>query len=234
MHAFSLIVIAAIAGLSALMLLIESSGVWEQSHVLPPKGTLMRKYIAVFALLAIAAAFVIGCGAKFSAPSIPAVSGELATATAHTVTAQRVVKDIPKHADVTGKAEANFVDDELNLVFTALGEAQAKLAKVQSEYSAVVESNQQKDARIAKDEGGWGFRLQSLVHRIWVWFWVVLIGAVVLHVGLGIAGLCISGPAGAILSRVGAGINPFAWFQTIKDNIFFNRQLKAAQAAKTS
>lgn len=177
---------------------------------------------AVVCLLALA-----GCAVHASPVhnTVPAVGSSIDKAHTHVTSAENAVQHAKPHADATGKAILDIATDEHGQANKELAQAQAELVSVQKERDTLVSQASNLSARVAKDEHGWGFRLQQFVNRLIV-ILLVLAG---LHFVLGAASvlLPIIFPAAIvavpILKLVGGVVNPAAWYQYGVDHVHLKR-----------
>jgi hypothetical protein len=151
--------------------------------------------------------------------SVPAVGNSMAKAQAHTETTGRMIEAAKPEATPAGKTILNLGSQEVDATKQELAQGQKDLKAVSAQRDSLEGDNVKQAITIAEITSGWGYQLQLFVERA---FWII-VGWVASHFILGILGLLIAGPAGQLLARAGAAVNPFTWFQTIRDNIHFNK-----------
>lgn len=149
---------------------------------------------------------------------LPTVYSPLASAQAHVNSADALVVKAMPESSKTGQALLSSASKEHGSANADIDTVKTDLAKVASERDQLDKDNAGLVAENAKIKSGWGYRLQMFVLKL---FWAI-VGLVFLHFALGIAGFFIAGPVGSILAKVGAFLNPFTWFQTVRDNAWFN------------
>jgi len=159
--------------------------------------------------------------------SLPEVGTGIAKTQAHVESAERLTKQAVPHANVTGQALLGGVSAEHGKAIESLAEAEAALAaselergKLEEQAQDLAEEVENRNREIAKVKGGWGYRLQQFVARL---FWL-LVALTVGHFVLGAVAPFVAGPAGAFLAKAGVLLNPFAWFQSARDNFFFRKK----------
>lgn len=168
---------------------------------------MVAAFVFSFLLAAFGCAPVHGTGV---ADTIPAVGDSVAKATAHTQTAENLVKAAKPESNATGQKLLTVASTEHQATLTALTDAKTQIATSESErasvekkYGTVVDEN-------TKIKNGWGYRLQVWVARV---FWIIVSLAILHYVLLGASFIF---PAAApILTTIAAIINPAAWVQHI-------------------
>lgn len=150
--------------------------------------------------------------------SLPSVYSPLASVKSHVDSAEALVVKAKPESSKTGQALLDAASKEHSAANSEIDNVKTDLAKVASERDQLDKANASLVAENVKVKGGWGYRLQVFVLDAFWW----LVGIVALHFALGIAGFFIAGPVGNILAKAGAIINPFTWFQTTRDNAWFN------------
>lgn len=184
----------------------------------------MKRYlIPLFWLVSLLA----GCATPKVPDSVPVVGDSIERAQARVESAEALVTRAVPETNPTGKALLAAANDEQAKAISDLDETKAELVKVTTEReqveAQVTKVAGERDAvqtELAKVKSGWGYRLQQFVLRM---FWLI-VSLTALHFVLGIVALFVSGPAGNVLAKIGAFVNPFAWFQTLRDNHFFNKK----------
>jgi hypothetical protein len=163
--------------------------------------------------------------------TIPAVGTSIELADAHIKSADRHVQaaiKTPKNSPVLLPAAHAELDD----ASAATAVARKDIVKITAERNTLEVINGKLSDTITVIKAGWGYRLQVAIERFWFWLKVTGVSLIVLHFGLGLAGLVVSGPIGAVCAKLGVAINPFAWFQSVRDNIFFRKELKKQKDKK--
>ena len=127
------------------------------------------------------------------------------------------------------------VSHEHAAVAAALDEAKGELVKVQGERDKLLSQVRDQEARAAAAEAREAALLHSWGHRLQVWvtagFWLI-VALVFAHFAFGVLGLLVTGPAGAVFAAAGAIANPLAWFQWLRDHIWYNHVAAAAAVPK--
>jgi hypothetical protein len=154
--------------------------------------------------------------------TIPAVGNNVNQAESHVKSADGLVARARPESNKTGQSLLDATREELAGAVSALEAAQKDLFTVQQERDSLKKSADQYQVKADKLEHSWGYRVQVWVTRA---FWLLMVLLGVHYIG-GLVALFVPGPIGATLSVVSAVVNPAAWFQTIRDNIYFRRFAK--------
>jgi hypothetical protein len=162
-----------------------------------------------------------GCAPVAKVPdSIPVVGNSVDRAQAHVESAESLVTRAVPESSPTGKSLLAAATDEQDKAISDLNDTKKELTQVTQERDKVDADREALAKELAQIKSGWGYRLQQFVLRM---FWLI-VSLTALHFVLGIVALFVSGPVGNVLAKIGAFVNPFAWFQTLRDNHFFNKK----------
>lgn len=171
---------------------------------------------------------VVGCAVTPSVvpDTLPVTGSSVDKAKAHVESATGLVVRATPESNTTGKALLAAATDEqakavkeLEAAKTELAAVAAERKQIEAEKAKVEGERDDIQAQLDKVKSGWGYQLQQFVLKL---FWLI-VSLTALHFILGIAGLFISGPIGNVVAKVGVFLNPFAWFQSIRDNHWFNK-----------
>ena len=171
-------------------------------------------------LLIVAGMLLGGCAGSVGSGipnSLPAVGSGIERTGVHVESAERLNRAAKPLAGPTARPLMDQVSEEHGAAKAAIAETKVELRAANEQRTILEDTNRQQANRIIRVESGWGYRLQLWVNRF-AWG---LLGASVLHVALGGAALFVPGRAGAVLAKLGVATNPFAWFQSIRDNYWF-------------
>jgi hypothetical protein len=159
--------------------------------------------------------------------SLPAVGTNVEKSLAHVESADRLTKATAKHADPTGKELIGLTVKEHKAATDAGNDAKSELSNANTERAKLAQVVVDQGKEIIRLMGMVGYKVQMFLTGLWHKLLWILGTAIFLHVAFGLTGLFVAGPTGAIFARLGVLVNPFAWFQTIRDNIHFNRVINA-------
>jgi hypothetical protein len=179
------------------------------------------KYLSVCALFLVLSGLV-GCGSMprpQERDPVRVTGSAVVGAQAHTVAAKEDIKVAVPQTNELGKVSLKSADQNLDAALVKLDEANKALDAEQNAKADLVYKLTTVENDLTKLKGSWGVQLQRWATII-MWGVVAL---VVLHVGLRVAGLWVTGPVGAALAIAGTIINPFGWMQAICDNLYFRR-----------
>lgn len=161
-----------------------------------------------------------GCATPKVPDSVPVAGNSIERAQARVESAEALVTRAVPETNPTGKALLAAANDEQAKAISDLDETKAELVKVTAERQQIGAERDAVQTELTKVKSGWGYRLQQFVLRT---FWLI-VSLTALHFVLGIVALFVSGPFGNVLAKIGAFVNPFAWFQTLRDNHFFKKK----------
>lgn len=149
--------------------------------------------------------------------SLPAAGEGIAGTRAHIESAEKINVAAK---DVAGKEAKPLLDLQSK-------EHGAAIGTLDKTGRAIAQANQQRES-LAAENLKQALTLTKITSGLWyrIGLWLtrgafLLIGLAGLHVALGIAALFVTGPAGAVVARLGVYVNPFAWFQSARDNYYF-------------
>lgn len=151
--------------------------------------------------------------------SIPATATSIAKADAHAETTGQLIDAAKPEATKTGKVLLDQGSTEVVALRAALADAKKENDKAAKERIAQEADNVKQALELVEVTSGWGYQFQLFVDRA---AWIIA-GWITAHVALGFLGLMVAGPTGQLLARAGVALNPFTWFQTIRDNVHFNK-----------
>ncbi len=179
-------------------------------------------------LLPFLALFAFACASAPKVPdTVPEVGSSIESAKAHVESAEALVTRAVPEANPTGKsllaaanAEQAKAIDDLDSTKQELVQVKAEREKVAAQVKAITAYRDDLENQLHTVKSGWGYRFQQFVLRM---FWLI-VSLTALHFVLGIVALFVSGPAGNVIAKIGAFVNPFAWFQTLRDNHYFNKK----------
>lgn len=166
-----------------------------------------------------------GCASKTDLPktnSLPPLNDDLARVDENLAGARRNVEGAVPHTDEVGKG----------LLGSAVQQIVAGANRVGNMFVLSAKAQQERDQAITAAgawEGKYTTIYNSLPMRVWRWivrlFWIWIL----VHVGLGVAGLFVPGPIGAGMAVVSHLANPLSWFTAARENVWF-RWLKPTAA----
>lgn len=175
---------------------------------------------------------LVGCPAWRAATppdSLPAVGSGVERVGAHIESAERLNKAAKPVAGDRARPLLDAQSEEHSAAAVALGDTRKALAQSTKEREQLAEANVELARENQTIKAGWGYRLQLLVKRLLVTLAVVA----GLHFVAGIAALFVPGVGGAMLAKVALLLNPFAWFQSARDNYYFRVKAPAQGSTVT-
>lgn len=159
------------------------------------------------------------------APGADATASALLKAKVHNETASGLVKTVIP--TVKGDAKTLLVEagKQTQLTDESIDDGSAALKWYDDQYNTLYKKAYDLEGENKTIKSQWGYRTQILVERIKHWIEFLL----VLHIAAGALALvpwAIIFPGwglivGKGLAIVGLATNPFAWFQSIRDNVWF-------------
>lgn len=190
----------------------------------------MRFRFMVGLLFMVLAVLLAGCATDGNTAkidqSVYAVGSSVDKAESHVKSADSLVVRAVPESSATGKALLSAASDEHAGAVKEIENGKAELVSVQAEAKALADHDAATQAALDKITN-------SLWHKIGVWAWrftVLLITLTAFHIIGGAAALFIPGPIGAGIGIAAAFVNPFGWYQSLRDNYFF-RYVKPKQDA---
>jgi hypothetical protein len=152
-------------------------------------------------------------------PNLSAAQTPITRADAHVAAGAEATVRAKPDAGVVGRALLDFAGGQFQSAHANLAEASSKLVQLQMEVDGL---GAERDAAIARHD-----KLHAKWYAVagrWIeWALIVLVILLGVHVFGGIAALFIPGAAGAWLAWLAAACNPLAWFQSARDNAWFQR-----------
>jgi hypothetical protein len=181
-----------------------------------------RRALIGFLILLILYA-VYGCAPKAhraNVPdSLPALGSSVERTTAHVESAERLNNAAKPLAGVVARPLMDQVSQEHGAAQAALTDTRRELKSANAQRDLLERDNQRLAGQVTQITSGWGYRLQLWVARA---FWTI-VALTAAHFIFGAAGLAVAGPSGALFARLGVILNPFAWFQSARDNLYFRK-----------
>ena len=177
----------------------------------------MSKHILMFAAMLLL--ILCSCdpqvrpGIGITAPA----GNSIAKAQAYNQVARQQAEDGKKSG---GKSFFSVIDRVLELQAETLDAASSENQVAGRQHQEVVDQLTKARTENKVLYESWGAKTERFLRRVWFWIKV----AFVVHVLAGIAGLFVPGIWGKGIAIIGAIANPFAWFQVIRDNLYFRQR----------
>jgi len=187
--------------------------------------------VGLWVALVIAAMMALSCAVKphlSTVPdSLPAVGSGVERTSAHVESAERLNNAAKPIAGSAAAPLLNQVTEEHGAALSSLSETRRDLKSANDQRARLTGDNVKLAGQLTQVTSGWGYRLQLWVARV---FWILVASQVASYLLGAIALATPAGGAGAILARIGVYLNPFAWFQSARDNYYFRVKSKSAPA----